>query len=45
VRRWLLSKALPRHHRPDLIVRHETSDTLAALMKEIEERKRGLPNP
>ncbi len=39
-RRWLLSKALPRHYgkRPDPNAWHEPIDTLAAVMKEIEER-------
>jgi hypothetical protein len=43
---WLLAKAMPRHygHRRDLIERHEPRDTLAAMMKEIEERNRKRAN-
>jgi hypothetical protein len=46
-RRWLLSKALPRHYgkRPDPNAWQEPIDTLAAVMKEIEQRNRALPNP
>ena len=46
-RLWLLSKALPRNYgdRPNLIARLERCDDLAALMKAIDGRTRGLPNP
>jgi hypothetical protein len=41
---WLLSKALPRNYgnRPNLMARLETRDTLAELMKEIEDGNREL---
>jgi transposase-like protein len=43
-RQWLLSKALPRHYgkRPDPDAHLPPVDTLAKLMKEIEERNRAL---
>ncbi len=46
-RRWLLSKALPRHDgdRLNLIARLERRDDLAALRKAIDGRRRGLLNP
>jgi hypothetical protein len=41
-RAWLLSKALPRNYgnRPNLMARLEARDTLAEVMKEIEDRNR-----
>ncbi|MBR1219419.1 terminase small subunit protein [Bradyrhizobium sp. U87765 SZCCT0131] len=44
-RRWLLSKALPKIYgdRLDLKATHEAGDDLAALMKAIDGRTRGLP--
>ena len=47
VRRWLLSKALPRHYgkRPDPEVWHEPIDTLAELYKQIEEGNRKAAKP
>jgi hypothetical protein len=45
VRRWLLSKALPKIYgdRLDLKASHEAGDTLLELMKAIDGRTRGLP--
>ncbi len=45
-RNWLLSRMLPRifGDRPDPSARHESSDDIAALMKAIDGRTRGLPN-
>jgi transposase-like protein len=46
-RRWRLSKALPRQYgkRPDPNASHEPRDTLAELMKQIEEQNRALAKP
>jgi hypothetical protein len=45
VRRWLLSKALPKIYgdRLDLKASHEVGDSLLELMKAIDGRTRGLP--
>lgn len=44
-RKWLLSKALPKVYgdRLDLNAKHDVSDALADLMREIDGRTRGLP--
>jgi hypothetical protein len=46
MRRWLLSKVLPRNYgdRLDPNAKQEVRDTLAEVLKEIDGRTRGLPN-